>query len=126
MKLDISKSNKIYDTKNVEHLYKPEIIELVRLFTNVFGDRKCLINESRMIFTSKKSNVTMLQRFNFGPFCVPLNGQSLVATGGRRGAGPGLMVAEKLEVVLRTSTAQNIIFSRYSSIEYIVDISANL
>ena len=76
MKLDISKSNKIYDTKNVEHLYKPEIIELVRLFTDVFGDRKCLINESRMIFTSKKSNVTMLQRFNFGPFCVPLNGQS--------------------------------------------------
>ena len=45
LKLDISKSNKIYDTKNVEHLYKPEIIELVRLFTNVFGDRKYLIND---------------------------------------------------------------------------------
>ena len=58
----------------------------------------------------------MLQRFNFGPFCVPLNGQSLVATGGRRGAGPGLMVAEKLEVVLSTYTAQNITSSQYSNI----------
>ena len=37
LKLDISKSNKIYHTKNVEHLYKPEIIELVRLFTDVRG-----------------------------------------------------------------------------------------
>ena len=64
LKLDISKSNKIYHTKNVEHLYKPEIIELVRLFTDVRGaggTAKCLINESRMIFTSKKSNVTKIQ-----------------------------------------------------------------